>query len=335
MNFYIRKLYSNELGIRRGIPKKAGRFILVNKAAKKDFLPQFSEGSTSPSISLGFVNDQNKILYYCEYNWHNNTESRHLGKDARIYLNKALDPEGKYFMPNDFLVFFKFEYEEKTEVLSKNETMFKIFLFKPDNKDYNKLEKISKGKEHFFADKLDFVDTKDLKFKENYIVSKETKKRIAQRKAKTNEDTCGSQNVFKEVIREAYDYKCAITGTAINFINNESKSQYTNLQAAHIKPDFYSGPLNQNNGILLNLDMHYAFDRGCISLNDNYEVIVHENLNDSYLTQYKNKKIKLPLNKSFHPNIEYIKFHRENIFGKLIPPTMWKKNILNNLQKSL
>ena len=132
MNFYIRKLYSNELGIRRGIPKKAGRFILVNKAAKKDFLPQFSEGSTSPSISLGFVNDQNKILYYCEYNWHNNTESRHLGKDARIYLNKALDPEGKYFMPNDFLVFFKFEYEEKTEVLSKNETMFnlkKIILY--------------------------------------------------------------------------------------------------------------------------------------------------------------------------------------------------------------
>jgi len=334
MNFYIRKLYSNELGIRKGIPKGAGRFILVSKTAKKEFLPQFSEGTTSPSISLGFVNDQDKILYYCEYNWHNKKESKHLGKDARIYLNAAIDPDGKYFMPNDFLVFFKFEYEELTEVVSKKEIMFKIFLFKPNSEHYSKLEKISDGSSHFFADKLNFLDTKDLTFK-NYIVSKKTKTRIAKRKAKSEEDTCGSQNVFKEVIREAYDYKCAITGTAINFVNNESKSKYTNLQAAHIKPDFYSGPLNQNNGILLNLDMHYAFDRGCISLNDNYEVIIHEKLNDSYLAQFKNKKIRLPVNKSFHPNIEYIKFHREKIFGKLVPPTMWKKDILNNLQKSL
>ena len=334
MNFYIRKLYSNELGVRKGVPKGAGRFILVNKTAKKEFLPQFSESTTSPSISLGFVNDQDKILYYCEYNWHNKKESKHLGKDARIYLNAAIDPDGKYFMPNDFLVFFKFKYEELTEVVSKKEIMFKIFLFKPDSEHYSKLEKISDGASHFFTDKLNFLNTKDLTFK-NYIVSKKTKARIAQRKAKSDEDTCGSQNVFKEVIREAYDYKCAITGTAINFENNISKSLNTNLQAAHIKPDTFSGPLNQNNGILLNLDMHFAFDRGCISLNDNYEVIVHEKLNDSYLMHFNNRKIKLPKNKSFHPNIEYIKFHRKNIFGKLIPPTMWKKNILNNLQKSL
>ena len=334
MNFYIRKLYENELGIRKGISKGAGRFILVNKTAKKEFLPQFSESTTSPSISIGFVNDQNKILYYCEYNWHNKKESKHLGKDARIYLNAAIDPDAKYFMPNDFLIFFKFEYKEQTEILSKKETMFKIFLCKPDNIHNQKLEKISEGKKHSFAEKLDFLNTKDRTFK-NYIVSKKTKNRIAQRIAKTEEDTCGSQNVFKEVIREAYDYKCAITETAINFENNISKSFNTNLQAAHIKPDTFSGPLNQNNGILLNLDMHFAFDRGCISLNDNYEVIVHEKLNDSYLMQFNNRKIKLPKNKSFHPNIEYIKFHRENIFGKLIPPTMWKKNILNNLQKSL
>ena len=335
MNFYIRKLYENELGIRKKKQKEAGKFILISKIAKKDFFPQFSVDTTSPSISLGFVNDQNKILYYCEYNWHNKKESGHKGKDTRLYLNSAIDPEGKYFMPKDFLVFFKFEYKEQTEALSKNEIMFKIFLFKPDNEHYQKLEKISGGKSHSYAEKLDFVDTINLKFVENYVVSKKTKKRISKRKAKTNEDTCGSQNVFKEVIREAYDYKCAITGTAINFSNNENKSQYTNLQAAHIKPDFYSGPLNQNNGILLNLDMHYAFDRGCISLSDNYEVIVHEKLNDSYLKEFKNKKIRLPINKSFHPDIEYIKFHRENIFGKLIPPTMWKKNILNNLQKDL
>jgi hypothetical protein len=39
--------------------------------------------------------------------------------------------------------------------------MFKIFLFKPNNIHYQKLEKISEGKKHSFAEKLDFLDTKD------------------------------------------------------------------------------------------------------------------------------------------------------------------------------
>ena len=31
MNFYVKKLYPNELGIRKGIPNKAGKFLLISK----------------------------------------------------------------------------------------------------------------------------------------------------------------------------------------------------------------------------------------------------------------------------------------------------------------
>ena len=34
MSFYVKKLYDNELGYRKGIPNKAGKFLLVSKDTK-------------------------------------------------------------------------------------------------------------------------------------------------------------------------------------------------------------------------------------------------------------------------------------------------------------
>ena len=38
MNFYVKKLYDNELGVRRGLPNKAGKFLLISKK-RADFFP--------------------------------------------------------------------------------------------------------------------------------------------------------------------------------------------------------------------------------------------------------------------------------------------------------
>ena len=45
MSFYVKKLYDNELGYRKGIPNKAGKFLLVSKKRANFFWPcdTFSE----------------------------------------------------------------------------------------------------------------------------------------------------------------------------------------------------------------------------------------------------------------------------------------------------
>ena len=65
--------------------------------------------------------------------------------------------------------------------------------------------------------------------------------------------------------------------------------------------------------------MHWAFDYGCFTLNDNFEVVVHEKMKDSSLNEFNGNKINLPKKKEFQPNLEYVKYHRKNIFGRLRP----------------
>ena len=49
------------------------------------------------------------------------------------------------------------------------------------------------------------------------------------------------------------------------------------------------------------------------------QVVVHEQMKDSSLNEFNGNKINLPEKKEFHPNLEYVKYHRKNIFGRLKP----------------
>ena len=61
MNFYVKKLYANELGIRNGIPNKAGKFLLISKK-RADFFPLHNSGEIDPSMSLGIIIDDMKQI---------------------------------------------------------------------------------------------------------------------------------------------------------------------------------------------------------------------------------------------------------------------------------
>ena len=43
-----------------------------------------------------------------------------------------------------------------------------------------------------------------------------------------------------------------------------------NVQAAHLWPDSWLGPLRPSNGILLSLDLHWAFDIGQFTIDNDY-----------------------------------------------------------------
>lgn len=114
--------------------------------------------------------------------------------------------------------------------------------------------------------------------------------------------------VFKKEIPKIYNYSCCISGMRI--VMDQSIQM---IDACHIIPFSESGDDTISNGISLCPNLHRAFDRGLISINDNYSVIVkhfQEAANLYSIRQFEGRKILLPENKIFYPSIENIRSHR-------------------------
>ena len=73
---------------------------------------------------------------------------------------------------------------------------------------------------------------------------------------------------FSRQVKQAYNNTCAITG--IQLINGGGRSE---VQAAHIRPVADLGPDSVRNGIALSGTVHWMFDRGLISLDDDYSIL--------------------------------------------------------------
>ncbi len=117
-------------------------------------------------------------------------------------------------------------------------------------------------------------------------------------------------NIFKREIPKIYNNTCCITGMKVDVIDNISM-----IDACHIIPFSESYNDTITNGIALCPNMHRAFDRGLISINDCYEVIMSNKFSESCeskygLKQFEGKKIMLPDNISYFPSLESLSFHR-------------------------
>lgn len=80
---------------------------------------------------------------------------------------------------------------------------------------------------------------------------------------------------FRHAVLRAYDQQCAVTG--LKLINGGGRAE---VEAAHIKPVQENGPDSVANGIALSRTAHWMFDRGLISLSDDFEIIVSRQVND-------------------------------------------------------
>lgn len=131
----------------------------------------------------------------------------------------------------------------------------------------------------------------------------EGKERVAQVSVRTN------QNFFRQSVLAAYNNKCCITGIDIPEL----------LVASHIKPwkEDLDNRLNPRNGLCLNNLHDKAFDRGFITFDDEFRLILSSHLTCSkdvlpFFIPYENKVISLPNRLS--PDLRFLDFHRKNIF---------------------
>lgn len=116
---------------------------------------------------------------------------------------------------------------------------------------------------------------------------------------------------FRQHVRHAYDNTCAITG--LKLINGGGRPE---VQAAHIVPVEKSGPDSVRNGLALTGTVHWLFDRGLITVDDSFHLVVaRKGLPDGThgLVEH-GRKLRLPEDLNSRPHSSFLRWHRENVF---------------------
>lgn len=122
------------------------------------------------------------------------------------------------------------------------------------------------------------------------------------------------QYFFRMAVLNSYNNRCCITGIC--------KSEL--LIASHIKPwrdcNQYTERTNPQNGLCLNPLHDKAFDKGLITINSSYDIVVSNQLKDVEMDQqtrewfwgYEGKQIILP--DKFLPAKNFIEYHNDVVF---------------------
>jgi putative restriction endonuclease len=113
------------------------------------------------------------------------------------------------------------------------------------------------------------------------------------------------------VVERAYDGTCAFTGMRLT--NGYGRAE---VDAAHIIPVADKGPDTVRNGIALTKSMHWAFDRGLISLSDSGRILtVDRGFDDAALRMLRaDRRAILPNSDDEKPHVAFLAWHRQHKF---------------------
>jgi putative restriction endonuclease len=115
---------------------------------------------------------------------------------------------------------------------------------------------------------------------------------------------------FRQHIRKVYDRTCAFSG--LRLINGGGRPE---VEAAHIIPVEHGGNDSVQNGLALSGTVHWMFDRGLLSLGDDYTILRSRHLNED-VTHLLTPDLmaRVPAEARFRPHSRYLSWHRDNVF---------------------
>lgn len=115
---------------------------------------------------------------------------------------------------------------------------------------------------------------------------------------------------FRQHVRIAYDRRCAFTG--LRLINGLGRPE---VEAAHIMPVEKDGPDDVRNGIALSGTVHWMFDRGLLSMSDDFTILKSRHLNHDVSHMLRpDMKALVPDDPRLRPHPHYLDWHRTNCF---------------------
>ena len=117
------------------------------------------------------------------------------------------------------------------------------------------------------------------------------------------------QGAFRLAVTDAYSRKCAVTG----------EKTLPVLQSAHIKPFSLGGPHDIKNGLLLRADLHILFDRGYMTVSDDYKLRVSPKIKEEFSNgrdyyTLSNRSLFTPAQEAQKPSPEFLEWHHQNVF---------------------
>ncbi len=120
---------------------------------------------------------------------------------------------------------------------------------------------------------------------------------------------------FARQVKAAYSGRCAISG--LDLRNGGGRPE---VQAAHIRPVSDRGPDTVRNGLALSGTLHWMFDRGLISIAADYQILISHNKVPADTAKRlisPGQKLLLPSEKRYYPHQEFLRYHREEVFGRV------------------
>jgi putative restriction endonuclease len=172
------------------------------------------------------------------------------------------------------------------------------------NDYYGKLDKLAFDSESIIA----CFENKPIEISSGIEIMdlpKEGKEREALIKTRVN------QQFFRSAILASYENQCCITGLNIPSL----------LVASHIIPwsKDEKNRMNLSNGLCMNLLHDKAFDRGLITINYDYTILLSKQIKknknrmvEKFFYPYEGKRINLPY--KFLPSKEFLEYHNSEIF---------------------
>lgn len=123
-----------------------------------------------------------------------------------------------------------------------------------------------------------------------------------------------NQSVFRTLVLNNYENRCAITGISIPDF----------LVASHIIPwaENEAERLNPENGICLSSLYDKAFDRGFIGIDNHYRIILAPKLKvyrakpfyAEHFAKIEHQELSTPI--EYKPNLQFLEWHRDCVFNK-------------------
>lgn len=150
----------------------------------------------------------------------------------------------------------------------------------------------------FLGEDLEILTQDKLDLKQGLDIERNVKVRV-------------NQSFFRNIVLSSYDFKCCLTGIDIPEL----------LIASHIIPwsKDKENRLNPENGLCLNNLHDKAFDKGLITFDTDFRVVLSNQLktnNNSCIRHnfhhLEGKSLTLP--KRFIPNEKFLEYHNRNIF---------------------
>lgn len=323
--FFIKKLQRQEMGsptMENGqIKFHRGRYLLISKEYI-NFFPHLSTTVLNDCTALPILVNNDDEIVYAQYVYHNskyidtvvvNGQPR---DEYRIYLNDRLDHSKELFRPDDIVVMKKIEQEDFG--------FYALHIFPPASKYYAFWNEKFSANSSYAMCELAQAPT----FDSNIILPEKTAPilddaRVTnaienQQNLLLGSDTMDAMGAnlfnsrsFRDFVMNAYGYKCAVTQRVI------ACNGFDNLEAAHIMPQAHNGSFLPCNGIAMSRDLHFAFDKGFFTIQDDYKITIHPDVlrTNSYINEYNGQSIFIPKVDFFRPRKEFLAYHREHIYG--------------------